>query len=297
MSLETLSAFSTVLCSVALALLGYALGLVAPLPRPVLGHRGLARTRALTDAPVFAAIEPLVRFCGALCARLPLSTARVQLELRLVHAGDFLGLCADELIALVLLSSAACLLATSCLRAWTEISPLWQGLAVVLGAMLPFFSMRGETKRRQRRVARLLPPSIDLLALCMNAGLDFTGAIELTVRELQAGRDPLLVEYKRLLEELSLGRTRAQALASFAERVPVPAVRDFTAAVIQAEQKGSPLSEVLSIQAKMMRMRRSVLAEEAAAHASVLLVLPMMLLLAAVVLVMLGPFIVNGIGL
>ena len=74
-------------------------------------------------------------------------------------------------------------------------------------------------------------------------------------------------------------------------------IKRFLTAVIQGEQKGTPLAEVLGIQARMMRMHRSVAAEEAAARASVLLVLPMMLLLAAIVLVMMGPFIVNGLKL
>ena len=67
--------------------------------------------------------------------------------------------------------------------------------------------------------------------------------------------------------------------------------------MIQAEQKGNPLAQVLEVQARMLRMRRSVAAEEAAARAAVLLMLPLVLLLLAVLLLLFGPFLVNGVGL
>jgi tight adherence protein C len=74
-------------------------------------------------------------------------------------------------------------------------------------------------------------------------------------------------------------------------------VQDFAHAVIQAERRGTPLAEVLEVQARVLRMRRSVAAEEAAARASVLLMLPLLLLLLAVLLLLFGPFLVNGVAL
>ena len=70
---------------------------------------------------------------------------------------------------------------------------------------------------------------------------------------------------QRMLQELDLGHTRRKALEGLAERVPTEPVRDFVASVVQAEDKGTPLAEVLSVQARMLRMRRSVRAEESAA--------------------------------
>lgn len=93
-----------------------------------------------------------------------------------------------------------------------------------------------------------------------------------------------------------MGRTRREALLSFAERMPSTAARNFVNAVVQAEDKGNPLVEVLQVQAHVLRTRRSVAGEEAAARASVLLALPLVLLLGCILLVMLGPFLVNGMG-
>jgi tight adherence protein C len=68
---------------------------------------------------------------------------------------------------------------------------------------------------------------------------------------------------------------------------------DFVGAVVQAEEKGNPLGEVLRIQAQMLRMRRSVMAEEAAAKAAVKLIGPLMLIFIALMLVLMGPFAIN----
>jgi tight adherence protein C len=297
MPLETLPLLAMAALTLALAIGNYGLARVAPLPRPLLGHRGVQRARALEGAPIFALVEPLVRWCAALFARVPLGSARTRLEVMLVRSGQLLGLCADEWIALCVLCAVALALAAATAAAWLELSGGVPWLSALLGAGLPLASVHSRIARRQRRITRQLPLAIDLLALCMNAGLDFAGALELWTRELHDEGDPLNVECRRVLTELSMGHTRRQALASLAERVPTPAMRDFTSAVIQAEQAGNPLAPVLSIQAHMMRMRRSIAAEEAAARASVLLVLPMMLLLLAIVLLMVGPFIVNGLGL
>jgi tight adherence protein C len=154
--------------------------------------------------------------------------------------------------------------------------------------------MTGEIARRFKQVNRGLPTSIDLASLCMGAGLDFPGALRQIVEKAGRKDDALIDELKRILQELELGRTRRQALENFAERVPTDAVRDFVGAVTQAEEKGNPLAEVLRIQAYMLRMRRSVMAEEAAARAAVMMMLPLMLIFCAIILVLLGPFVVNA---
>jgi tight adherence protein C len=167
---------------------------------------------------------------------------------------------------------------------------------MAVGGALPFLRLTEEIQARQRSVSRALPPAMDLMAMCMGAGLDFAGSVALVANELTREGEPLQQELSRVLEEFSLGRTRRQALVAFGQRMPSADVRDFVSSIVQAEQKGTPLAVVLEIQARMLRMRRSVAAEEAAARAAVLLIMPMMLLLCAVLLIMFGPFIVNGVG-
>jgi tight adherence protein C len=290
--------------TLACAPVSYALARVAPLPRPEHGPRGLRRRRALHASAGFALAEPVLRWLAALIAR-ALCTPRLArwsaalcaaIERRLVESGNRLGLDPCEQLALSLLGAATGTLFGAGGRA-LELGG-WLPLPfALLGAGLPWLALFEAAKRRKHSVTRRLPTAIDLLALCMDAGLDFAGALELVARELTRPDEPLGEELQRIQQELATGRTRREALAAFAERVPSPAVRDFAASVAQSEQKGNPLAETLEVQAQMLRMRRSVSAEEAAARASVLLILPVIVLMCAILLVLFGPFIVEGVEL
>ena len=92
---------------------------------------------------------------------------------------------------------------------------------------------------------------------------------------------------------MSMGRTRKQALIALCERAPTTAVTEFSWALIQAEEQGNPVADVLLVQAGVARMRRSVRAEEAAAKAAVKMVGPLFLLFACVMLLVLGPMILK----
>lgn len=96
-----------------------------------------------------------------------------------------------------------------------------------------------------------------------------------------------------VLQELSLGRTRKQALTDFGKRTPSAAVTEFVAALVQAEDRGNPVAEVLQIQAGVSRMRRTVNAEEAAAKAGVKMVGPLFLLFACIMLLVMGPMVLK----
>jgi tight adherence protein C len=163
-----------------------------------------------------------------------------------------------------------------------------------VGTFFPWMRVTGESADRFKAINRGLPTAIDLASLCMGAGLDFPGAIRQVVDKAASKDDPLTEELGRILQELELGRTRRQALESFADRVPTDAVKDFVGTVVQAEEKGNPLAEVLRIQARMARLRRSIMAEEAAAKAAIRMMGPLVLLFGAIILILLGPFIIQG---
>ena len=162
-----------------------------------------------------------------------------------------------------------------------------------MGAALPYVQLRSVTKNRFKQIDRGLPAAIDLVALCRGAGLDFPGALRQITQKAASRRDPLTRELTRILQQLELGRTRRQALLELEERCPTDAVRDFVGSVVQAEEKGNPLADVLEVQAQMLRMRRSVMAEEAAARAGVMMMGPLMLMFGAILLVLLGPFVIR----
>lgn len=277
-----------------IALTVYTLGRSPPLPQPRTGARGLKRARAVESGGSFRTIEPLMRLVASWIAPLRMPHLRRKIDRQLVHAGDWLGLSADEFIALVILSGTFFFGVGLVFCQLMELSRVFSFFFAGLGAMLPYTRVTGEMQDRFKQINRGLPTAIDLASLCMGAGLDFPGAIRQIVDKASRKDDALTEELQRILQELELGRTRRQALESFADRAPTDAVKDFVGAVVQAEEKGNPLAEVLRIQAGMLRMRRSVMAEESAARAAVLMMGPLMLIFAAIVLILLGPFIING---
>ena len=106
-------------------------------------------------------------------------------------------------------------------------------------------------------------------------------------------KEPIVEELQRVLQELDLGRTRRDAMRGLVERIPTEEVRELVNSVVQAEEKGSPLSRVLTIQAQTLRIRRSIAAEETAADAALMLVGPMTLIFLSVIVLLLGPVVLR----
>lgn len=271
-------------------------GLTVPGP-PRFGRRGAKRRRALEHPGLFPLAEPAIRMGAALLARPRWNRLRAAQATDLRKAGYPLGLTEDEYSALSLLSSIAfgVVVAGYSLLAGTSLVLVMP--AAVFGLALPHLQIREIARSRAKEITRGLPHAIEIAALCMGAGLDFPGALrQLTTPLRGADRGALTEELSYVLDDLDLGHTRAEALRSLAERVPTPAVRDFVNAIVQAEQKGNPLAEVLQVQGRMLNMRRSVLAEEAATRAGILMLVPMILLVGCILLLLMGPFLVGGIG-
>jgi tight adherence protein C len=153
--------------------------------------------------------------------------------------------------------------------------------------------MTSESARRLKQINRGLPFAVDLMALAMSAGLDFPGAIRQVVEKSSDPEDALIEELTRILQELQLGRTRRQALLEFGARAPTNQVTEFVNAVIQAEERGNPVADVLQIQAGVSRQRRSVMAEETAAKAGVQMVGPLFLLFGCIMLLVVAPIVIK----
>ncbi len=145
--------------------------------------------------------------------------------------------------------------------------------------------------KRLREISHRLPYALDLIALAMGAGATFTEAVRTIVRE--RSENPFNVEFKTLLAEMDLGTTRRQSLQNLSDRVPLEALRNVIASVIQSEELGSPLGKVLHDQATLLRLTRSFAAENKAAVASVRVLLPCLLLVFAVILAVFGPAIIR----
>jgi tight adherence protein C len=158
--------------------------------------------------------------------------------------------------------------------------PLYYAIAVGLAPLsyiYPDLRLRELTKQRQARFEKEFPFFLDVLVLAMKAGLNLTAAVEQAVAASRTG--PVQQEFSRYLREARTGVARRVALDRVAERVMLPAVTNFAASVVQAEQTGGSLGDVLADQARQRRQERFVRAEKLANQAPVKMLFPLIALL------------------
>ena len=242
-----------------------------------LGMRGLQRQRALLHVAGWADVEPFIRWLGVRLSGVLSDKQRSSLDQRLVFSGEFLGVTPDELFAMMVTGALIGLGAGAIV--WV-VKPDYGVIAAVslafLGGVAPLARVDQARQNRMTSINRGLPYAIDLIALATSAGSDFPGAVRQVLANSKKRDDALTDELAYLLQQLELGRTRTQALRDFMERTPSEPVAEFVQAVIQAEERGNPLSGVLIIQADMARIRRTNAAENKAQEMRSKMLFPVM---------------------
>jgi tight adherence protein C len=242
-----------------------------------LGMRGLKRQRALLD-PTWAALDPLVRWMGLRMSGLLDEKTRTKLDKNLTYAGDFMGVTVDEYVALLVLSGFAGMALGGVIAFIDGRFTFMVPVLLLAGSSLPHMIVDNARVERFRAINRGLPYAIDLMALSMSAGLDFPGALSQVVTKAKAN-EALKDELGYILQQFHLGRTRAQVLKELSARVPIEAVSEFVHALLQAEERGTPVANALEIQASTARVRRANLAESAASDMRGKMVLPTMMII------------------
>jgi tight adherence protein C len=250
----------------------------------------------LSSSAVWRLVEPLVRWAGQWLDAVLTESQRRRLRRKLMLAGDVAGLVPGELVALCLGAALPGLALGEVYATQFDLGPMALVAGLVAGGLAPLFHLDALEGKRRRRAQLGLPPVIDLLALGLSAGLDFPGALRQVVSRSSTPRDALIRELRLVLHQLETGKTRSQALWLFAERLPANSVREFVAAVLLAEESGTPLAEVLQTQAKVSRRRRSEQAEEAASRANLKMFLPLMMGFGCVAIVAGAPIVLELIG-
>jgi tight adherence protein C len=166
-------------------------------------------------------------------------------------------------------------------------------MVVVLGLIgfyLPQIHAKGEKKKRELSVRADLPFFIDLLALSVEAGLDFFSAIQKIVDKSVGNQSVLADELGTVLKDIKVGSSKTQALKEMAERLDMSEITSFVAVLVDAEATGASISQVLKDQSVQMRLERFVRAEKAGAKASQTILIPLMLfILPAVFIMVFGP--------
>lgn len=164
---------------------------------------------------------------------------------------------------------------------------LYTLIMAILGYFLPVLLLRSMIDRRKAAIIKKLPDALDLMTICVDAGLTFNAAMQKVDEKWD---DPLAEEFGRVIYEMQLGKSRRQALRDMTDRMDVPDVTSFIAAVLQADQLGVGIGKVLRIQAEQMRIRRRQRAEEKAQQAPVKMLFPMVFLIfPSIFIVLLGP--------
>jgi tight adherence protein C len=146
-------------------------------------------------------------------------------------------------------------------------------------------------RRRKDEIGASLPDALDLLAVSVEAGLGFDGAIA-KLTDFMDG--PLVDEFSLMLSEMRIGETRAEALKRLAVRVPTPEVNAFVRSIVQSDQLGTSLGRILKVQAADTRLRRQAAAEEKAMKAPIKMLFPTVLFIfPSMFMVILGPALMN----
>lgn len=160
-------------------------------------------------------------------------------------------------------------------------------LFLLLGLFLPDFYLKSEERKRKDLMLKSLPDILDLLSVSVEAGLSFDAALQKVVEKTSG---PLTLEFEKTLQELNLGKVRRDALRDMAERTNIDEVSTFLGSIIQADQLGVSITNVLRLQSRQVRNNRRMMAEELAQKAPVKILLPLLLFIfPSILIVLLGP--------
>jgi tight adherence protein C len=160
-------------------------------------------------------------------------------------------------------------------------------LAALLGFMAPNLYLYQLGYDRTNKMQRALPDALDLLTISVESGLGFDAALSQVARNTDG---PLSEEFARVLQEMQIGMGRGAALRALGERTHVDEVKQFSSAMVQADQLGIPISQVLRVQSREIRTKRRQRAEEQAQKVAVKILMPLIFfILPCLFIAVLGP--------
>jgi len=171
---------------------------------------------------------------------------------------------------------------------------LMAGAGLALGALLPRFYLSYKISKRREAIRLAVPNMLDLLVVCVEAGLSFTAGIQKLSEEMQNGCPELAQELKIVTQEILIGKPKSDAFRALANRTEVEELRALAVTLIQADRLGTSIGTSLRVLADSMRFKRRQRAEEAANKVSVKLVFPLVLLIfPELLIVLVGPAMIN----
>ncbi len=239
-------------------------------------------------------MRPLMRRLSGVGTRLTSRERVGRTEVRLAEAGypnglrtiDFMGL---KVVAALVTSGLTFLLLGVAVGS-PNTGFIFAAGGLLLGFFLPDFWLGSQIRARQKAILLAIPDVLDLLTISVKAGLGFDAALAKVVEKTEG---PLTDEFRRALAEVRIGKARRDALREMVGRTNVPSLTNFIGAIIQAEQLGVAISNVLEVQSEQLRIERRQRAEEMAAKAPIKMLFPLVgCIFPSMFIVILGPAII-----
>jgi tight adherence protein C len=237
-------------------------------------------------------IFPLVRSLLRAIGKLAPSRTLEDINQQLIRAGRPGGLAATDFLGIwVLVFCMGAVLGFLFGRSFGAANPRMIFLGPLLGAgfgyMAPRFWLSSRGKERTETIQRSLPDALDMLTICVEAGLGFEAAL---LRVSDQWKGPLSDEFARVVAEIRLGVPRTQALRRMEQRIDNADVSSFVAVLIQADNMGTSIAQVIHSQSDQIRVLRRQRAEEKANKAPIKVLIPMLLFIfPALFVIILGP--------
>lgn len=171
---------------------------------------------------------------------------------------------------------------------------LFTAMFAIVGFLLPSYWLAKRVRKRQTNIFHDLPDALDLLTVCVEAGLGLEAAMIKVAGDEQLKKSPLIAEMKIGLQEMRAGKPRLEALRDMGERAMVDDLKSFAAMLIQTEKFGTSLAQALRVHADSLRTIRRQRAEEAAAKIAIKMLFPLVFFIfPALLIVILGPGIIR----
>ena len=176
-----------------------------------------------------------------------------------------------------------------------DVAVMYKLLILVIGAAIgvmgPTLFLKSRVSAHQTGIKKQLPDAMDLLCVCIEAGLSFDAAL---LKVSQKLKGPFIEELLAVYREIQMGRTRREALQNLCEATNLDELKTFASALVQAEQLGIPINNVMRAQSEQLRTERSQQAKEKGMKASIKMLLPMLIFIFPVVfIILMGPTVMN----
>jgi tight adherence protein C len=245
----------------------------------VIGARLPQETREAKKIRVRSFLASIFPFTQKILAKLRLD-AKIKNKLDAGH----IKVTAQEYFNIKLLVMLG--LSVSTIFIMEKFNPIVFSVGLFLGYIIPDFWLKRKIAKRKYAIVRILPETVDLLGLCVEAGLDFTSAVNWVLNKVP--HNPMMEELGFVLEEIKWGKPRTQALRDMSKRLNIPEVSSFVQTLVQAERMGTPVAEAFTILSEDGRLQRFHRGERVALQAPIKILIPLIFCILPVIGIVIG---------